>query len=139
MTLSGEQLLGWRRLMLAIPSNGHGQAADLDWLLDLAGGLCWRQLQELRLHPQRPVRLERPLGELESLWRRHRSSGEPLQYLVGLCPWRDLEIAVAPGVLIPRQETELLIDLALELLPAPATDAPVLWADLGTEIGRAHV
>jgi release factor glutamine methyltransferase len=56
---------------------------------------------------------------LEILWRRHLETAEPLQYLVGRCPWRDLELTVGPGVLIPRQETELLIDLALSLAPSP--------------------
>jgi release factor glutamine methyltransferase len=111
-----------------------GTAAELDWLLELGGGLAWRQLQELRLWPERPVLLLQPLGRLEQLWLRHRGTAEPLQYLVGRCPWRDLDLAVAPGVLIPRQETELLVDLALELAPAgPA--AAFDWADLGTGSG----
>jgi release factor glutamine methyltransferase len=60
----------------------------------------------------------------------------PLQYLVGLCPWRDLELEVGPGVLIPRQETELLLDLALSLMPAAAHQRPPLvWLDLGTGSG----
>ncbi len=48
-------------------------------------------------------------------------------------PWRDLDIAVAPGVLIPRQETELLVERALALAPPPA--GVDLWADLGTGSG----
>jgi release factor glutamine methyltransferase len=129
-TVDGEALLAWRRRMLAL----GGTAAELDWLLDLAGGLRWRRLQELHLRPERPVPLEQPLAELEQLWRRHRVSAEPLQYLVGRCPWRDLELAVAPGVLIPRQETEQLVDLALELRP-PRPPGALRWADLGTGSG----
>lgn len=138
VTLSGDQLLAWRRMMLATSTasgDASARAAAFDWLLDLAGGLRWRQLQELRLHPQRTVQLIRPLSALEALWQRHRLTDEPLQYLVGICPWRDLELAVAPGVLIPRQESELLIDLALELLPHPPAAIPLLWADLGTGSG----
>jgi release factor glutamine methyltransferase len=60
----------------------------------------------------------------------------PLQYLVGLCPWRDLELEVGPGVLIPRQETELLLELALSLMPAAQHQRPPLvWLDLGTGSG----
>jgi len=110
-----------------------GRAVDLDWLLDLAGGVGWQQLQRLRLQPAQPLELRLPLAELESLWARHLGSGAPLQYLVGLCPWRDLELAVAPGVLIPRQETELLVELALEIAADGRT--PELWADLGTGSG----
>ncbi len=37
---------------------------------------------------------------------------EPLQYLCNLAHWRDITLAVGPGVLIPRPETELLVDFA---------------------------
>lgn len=134
-TLSAAELLAWRRSMLAIEGSGGGSAAGLDWLLDLAGGISWPALQSLWLHPQRRVALKRSLQELEALWRRHRLHAEPLQYLVGRCPWRDLELSVAPGVLIPRQETELLLELALGLVPLSRASSPLCWADLGTGSG----
>ncbi|MEB3264687.1 MAG: peptide chain release factor N(5)-glutamine methyltransferase [Synechococcus sp.] len=127
--IPGEVLLQWRRQQL----QQGGRAVDLDWLLDQAGGLAWSDLQGLRLHPERPVVLRRSLADLAALWGRHRRTAEPLQYLVGHCPWRDLELAVAPGVLIPRQETELLVERALALAPPPAGVG--LWADLGTGSG----
>lgn len=80
------------------------------------------------------VRLVRPLQALEALWLLHRQRSIPLQYLVGVCPWRDLELRVAPGVLIPRQESELLVDLALICLAA-LPPGPLRWADLGTGSG----
>jgi release factor glutamine methyltransferase len=125
--LEGSRLLAWRRRQLAI----GGRAADLDWLLDLVGGLPWAEQQHLRLVPERRVRLQVPLGRLEALWRRHLVRQEPLQYLAGCCPWRDLTLAVAPGVLIPRPETELMVDLAQRL----PVRSPALWADLGTGSG----
>ena len=133
--ISAEALLAWRRAMLKCEPDGPAAAADLDWLLDLAGGVRWTTLQSLLLHPGRRVRLDRPLLELEALWRRHRGGAEPLQYLVGRCPWRDLELQVAPGVLIPRQETEQLAELALQLAPQVRHGAPLCWADLGTGSG----
>ncbi|MCS5697817.1 peptide chain release factor N(5)-glutamine methyltransferase [Cyanobium sp. FGCU-52] len=129
-TLTAEELLVWRRVLLA----EGGRPADLDWLLDLAGGLPWRELQALRLHPGRPVQLRCSQAHIEDLWRRHLAADAPLQYLVGRCPWRDLEVQVAPGVLIPRQETEHLPDLAVDLSRPPAA-IPRLWADLGTGSG----
>ncbi|MEX1324057.1 MAG: peptide chain release factor N(5)-glutamine methyltransferase [Synechococcaceae cyanobacterium] len=123
----GKVLLGWRRRQLAL----GGRDADLDWLLDLAGGLRWTDLQRARLAPERCVQLQMPLLSLEGLWRRHIAGQEPLQYLAGCCPWRDLMLTVAPGVLIPRQETELLVELAQGLVERP----PSLWADLGTGSG----
>ena len=124
----GQQILGWRQEQLA----KGGQSSELDWLLDLGGGLCWRELQLLHLNPGRQVALSRSLDGLAALWDRHLRSAEPLQYLVGLCPWRDLQLDVAPGVLIPRQETELLVELALGLMGGCG---PGLWADLGTGSG----
>ena len=126
-TVSASDLLHWRREQL----QAGGRASQLDWLLDLAGGVSWQTLQQLRLDPRRTVALAQPLAQLEELWQDHLNSGTPLQYLVGRCPWRDLELEVGPGVLIPRQETELLIDLAQMLLQ----QAPLLWADLGTGSG----
>ena len=134
--LPASHVLAWRRGLLA--STG-GASNDLDWLLDLGGGLRWPELQALHLHPARMVRLSQPLAQLEELWRRHRRTSEPLQYLVGLCPWRDLELRVGPGVLIPRQETELLVDLALALAPSTPGAAGLRWADLGTGCGALAV
>ena len=129
--LAAEDLLQWRRALL----QEGGRSADLDWLLDLGGGVSWPTLQSLWLHPGQAIQLLRSRHELEQLWRRHRSGAEPLQYLVGRCPWRDLELEVAPGVLIPRQETELLVDVALQLLRPDLACGSLLWADLGTGSG----
>lgn len=130
--LSGQALLAWRLEQLQL----GGDAAALDWLLDLEGGIGWQQLQHLRLQADATVSLRAPLERLEDLWERHCSKQEPLQYLVGQCPWRDLTLKVAPGVLIPRQETELLVDLALELWSRHGDPGgPRLWADLGTGSG----
>ena len=128
--ITANALLRWRADLLKAFG---GAAADLDWLLDLEAGLAWPELQALRLHPEREVSLRCDLTHLQSLWQRHRQQAEPLQYLIGRCPFRQFELAVGPGVLIPRQETELLVDLAVSLLPPSAP--PALWADLGTGSG----
>lgn len=47
-----------------------------------------------------------------------RATREPLQYIVGSAPFRRLELAVGPGVFIPRPETEVLVSITLERLPA---------------------
>ena len=130
---TGAELLRWRRGLLA----QGGNAADLDWLLEMQAGLIWQELQRLQLSPERTVTLTASLQELEAIWEQHRTTQQPLQYLVGRCPWRDLELQVAAGVLIPRQETELLVDLALSLFTASDGSKawPLLWADLGTGSG----
>lgn len=123
--LKGGDLLAWRRVQL----RRGGRPIDLDWLLELVAGVDWATLQRLRLDPQRSVQLGSPLEQLAALWSCHLETAQPLQYLAGVCPWRDLRVAVAPGVLIPRQETELLVELAQAGWAEPF---PPLWADLGT-------
>ncbi|HVL55960.1 MAG TPA: HemK/PrmC family methyltransferase, partial [Burkholderiaceae bacterium] len=64
--------------------------------------------------------------------RRRRLAGEPVAYLLGVREFHGLSFAVSPQVLIPRPETELLVEWALELL-APNAGASVV--DLGTGSG----
>lgn len=61
-----------------------------------------------------------------------RVAGEPVAYLTGARGFWTLDLAVTPATLIPRPETELLVELALARLPA---DVPVRVADLGTGSG----
>lgn len=61
-----------------------------------------------------------------------RIAGEPVAYLTGARGFWTLELAVSPATLVPRPETELLVELALARLP---TDVPVRVADLGTGTG----
>ncbi len=61
-----------------------------------------------------------------------RMAGEPVAYLIGRRGFWTLELEVTPATLIPRPETELLVELALERLPR---DAAASVADLGTGSG----
>ncbi len=63
-----------------------------------------------------------------------RASGEPVAHLLGTWSFRGLELAVGPAVLIPRPETEQLVDLALERAPRGSS---VL--DLGTGSGAISI
>lgn len=63
-----------------------------------------------------------------------RLRGEPLQYIIGHWPFRGLDLDVDPRVLIPRPETEELVDVALGELAARSVSAPVI-VDLGTGSG----
>jgi release factor glutamine methyltransferase len=63
-----------------------------------------------------------------------RSAGEPLAYITGVKEFWSLPLTVAPGVLVPRPETELLVELCLAL-----PDTPGRVADLGTGSGAIAV
>ncbi|HKQ51251.1 MAG TPA: peptide chain release factor N(5)-glutamine methyltransferase [Pyrinomonadaceae bacterium] len=62
-----------------------------------------------------------------------RAAGEPLQYITGHQEFYRLDFEVTPAVLIPRPETELLVETALDLLDE--TDSPALVLDVGTGSG----
>jgi release factor glutamine methyltransferase len=53
---------------------------------------------------------------------RRRAAREPLQHLTGSAPFRYLELAVGPGVFVPRPETELLVDAVLPERPSVVVD-----------------
>ena len=88
---------------------------------------------------------ERALGaqQLDKLraWTRRRAAGEPLAYLTGRREFWSLEFTVTPDVLIPRPETELLVERALHHGDALANrranwpTSPIRVVDLGTGSG----
>jgi release factor glutamine methyltransferase len=65
---------------------------------------------------------------------RRRLAGEPLQYVIGHWPFRTLDLDLDTRVLIPRPETEELVDLALSALAAGEVVAPLV-IDLGCGSG----
>ncbi len=63
----------------------------------------------------------------------------PLQYLLGRSHWRDFVLAVGPGCLIPRPETELLVDFTDEAVRGSPELLEAPWADLGTGSGAIAI
>lgn len=83
----------------------------------------------LRTWPEREPSAEQ-LAAFAALLER-RSSGEPVAYILGQQGFWSLELEVAPHTLIPRPDTELLVETALQLAPA----TPLKALDLGTGTG----
>lgn len=81
-------------------------------------------------HPDDPLPAE-PRSRFETLIARRRA-GEPVAYLIGSRGFWTLDLAVSEAVLVPRPETETLVETALARLPA---DAGARVADLGTGSG----
>lgn len=63
-----------------------------------------------------------------------RAAREPLQHITGVAAFRQLELAVGPGVFVPRPETETVAQFAIDALRATATPEP-LGVDLGMGSG----
>ena len=72
------------------------------------------------------------VGRLREVVER-RAAGEPLQYITGHQEFYGLDFEVTPDVLIPRPETELLIETALELIDGESE--PTFICDIGTGSG----
>lgn len=98
----------YQRVRQALEKAGIEDAAfDAKVLLELAAGKAWRWR-------------DAPLSEAEQACLRglaqKRVRRVPLQYLAGRWPFLDFELAVGPGVLVPRADTELLCETAAQLL-----------------------
>lgn len=88
---------------------------------------------ELAAHPDRPLTAEE--SERFDVLVARRAQGEPVAYLLGEAEFYSLEFRVTPDVLIPRPETELLVDIALEKMVGRACRV----LDLGTGSGCVAV
>jgi release factor glutamine methyltransferase len=73
-----------------------------------------------------------------SQWIARRIAREPAAYIVGVREFWGIDFAVTPAVLIPRPETEFIVEEALEILNSFALEAPKV-ADIGTGCGNIAV
>ncbi|KAF5737645.1 putative n6-DNA-methyltransferase [Tripterygium wilfordii] len=112
---------------------------ELRWLVQDA-------FEEPSLFPQmgfqnnrKHVKLRVDVDALYSLWKQRIVERRPFQYIVGCEHWRDLVLSVQEGVLIPRPETELIVDLVSELVRNDERFRGGLWADLGTGSGALAI
>lgn len=92
---------------------------------------------DLIAHPERPL-IHAERERLDALASRARDA-EPLAYLLGRREFFGLEFAVRPGVLVPRPDTEILVEAALEALPPPGNDYRPAALDMGTGSGAVAV
>ncbi|MEM8605342.1 MAG: peptide chain release factor N(5)-glutamine methyltransferase [Cyanobacteria bacterium P01_H01_bin.121] len=109
---------------------------ELEWLLERLAGLDRLTLRLLQQNSAREdLVLNCPLAQLDALWVKRVQQRTPVQYLVGSVTWRQFQLQVSPAVLIPRPETELLIDwVERQTRQNPALQKGH-WADLGTGSG----
>ena len=68
---------------------------------------------------------EQALGDYRN-WLQRRSEREPLQYILGHTAFRMLDLAVGPGVFIPRPETETVVQAGLDWIAAQGLSEPVV-------------
>jgi release factor glutamine methyltransferase len=136
--ISGQALWGWRGQAIAQAKTTDVDSAEVDWLLL---GLCEIESLALRLGTlaQQPeVASQATLVELQGMWDKRVRDRVPIQQLVGRTPWRNFSLRVSPDVLIPRPETELIIDIAQSLAEKSPNSEQLkqgTWVDMGTGSG----
>ncbi len=80
------------------------------------------------------ISLQQSIEQLTLLWEKRLTEHLPVQYIVGKVPWRNFQLIVSPGVLIPRPETELIIEIAQQANRF-SVEGETHWVDLGTGSG----
>lgn len=88
---------------------------------------------------QTQIQSQVSLEELNDLWQLRISQRCPIQYLLGRCHWRDFCLKVTPDVLIPRPETELMIDIAEDIASKVPSLRQGKFLDLGTGSGAIAI
>jgi release factor glutamine methyltransferase len=132
--VSGLQLIQWRNNAIIAAIATDVSPVEVDWLLQEVAGLDRLALRLESFKDWPSIQLDLPLEDLERLWQRRLYDRLPVQYITGVTPWRNFKIAVSSAVLIPRPETESLIDLAVTVAKTDSLRQGH-WADLGTGSG----
>jgi release factor glutamine methyltransferase len=83
--------------------------------------------------------LRESVAGLRALWNARLDDRVPLQYLTSTSHWRDLVLVVTPATLIPRPETERMVDFVADALRRSPELARAPWADLGTGSGALAI
>jgi release factor glutamine methyltransferase len=138
-TVSGAELWQWRSQARAEAIAIAVDRYEVDWLLMEISDLDRLALRLGSFQTLSSIGLTRSFAELQTLWRQRIEQRLPVQYLVGHSHWRQFTLKVSPAVLIPRPETELMIDLVLEAVEAQPELATGTWVDLGTGSGAIAI
>lgn len=116
-----KRCLEWTKEYLAERGEEHPRLSA-EWLLCAATGLA-----RIDLYMRMDETLDAAQLEIMHTAVVRRAKGEPLQYITGSTQFRMIDVACAPGVLIPRPETEMLVEEVLNYL-----DAEVLSPEAAT-------
>ncbi len=133
LCISIEEFLFWKKKQL---SKG-GDQQSFAVLLDCIGGVSSSDLNLKSINSKEDIHLKKNLEFLESLWDNHLLRSCPIQYLCGITFWRDLKLKVTNKVLIPRPETELIVDIVFNIFRE--NSEKIFFAELGTGSGAISI
>jgi release factor glutamine methyltransferase len=135
--ITGQELWAWRRWAVELATAHAVNQREVDWLLKSVADLDSLTLRLESIAANQVIEISMPLDQLSALWIDRVEQRKPVQYLVGLTYWRDFELVVSPAVLIPRPETESIIDIALAA--SNHLQQTGIWVDLGTGSGAIAI
>ncbi len=133
LCISVKEFLLWKKKQL---SKG-GDQQSFEVLLDCIGDISTRDLNLKILNPNGNLHLKKSLKFLEYVWEDHLIKSCPIQYLCGITYWRDLKLKVTNKVLIPRPETELIVDIVFSVFRRKSQK--LFFAELGTGSGAISI
>ena len=133
LSISVKEFLFWKKEQL---SKG-GDQQSFAFLLDCIGGISTSDQNLLSINSEENLYLEKNLDHLETIWDDHLLNACPIQYLCGITYWRNLKLKVTNKVLIPRSDTELLIDIVFKIFEKKTQT--LLFAELGTGSGAISI
>ena len=133
LSISVEKFLIWKKKQL---SKG-GDQQTFSVLLDCIGGISASDLNLMGINHKGELHLKKKLVFLESVWDEHLLKSCPIQYLCGITFWRDLKLKVTNKVLIPRPETEIIVDIVFNIFRRKSEK--LFFAELGTGSGAISI
>jgi release factor glutamine methyltransferase len=136
--VSGKDLWSWRHETRQVTAAAGIELQELDWFLRAVSGLDGLTLKLGMFRQLSAVSMKFPLAELDRRWCQRLQDRVPVQYLAEETTWRHFTLEVSPAVLIPRPETELIIDLCLGTIshsPLQTRLQQGTWVDMGTGSG----
>ena len=131
--ISGEELYRWYQQAKQEAIAHEIDLDEVDWLLQTVTNLDSLSLRLGTYKQRSQIQSDRSLSDLIQLWQQRLHERIPIQYLVETVFWRRFQLRVNPAVLIPRPETELIIDIVRE--KNLITEGEQHWVDLGTGSG----
>ncbi len=131
--ISAEKFSFWKKKQI---SKG-GDNNSLNLLIDSLAGLSSKDLNLSKIKSEKNLNLKLNLDLLEFLWDKHINTNIPIQYLSGISFWRDLKLEVSNRVLIPRPETELIIEIISGIFKNRKEE--ITFVDLGTGSGAIAI
>jgi release factor glutamine methyltransferase len=135
--ITGRELWTWRNWAIDLARASGIAEREVDWLLQSVADLDRLTLRLESIADHRSIEMALPLDRLSTLWLDRVEQRQPVQYLIGKTFWRDFELVVSPAVLIPRPETESIIDIAIDL--STSAQQQGIWVDLGTGSGAIAI